>query len=126
MVEDSSMIKNNTQYKLDQTQHDLEECLKRYTLDNDDKNRRINALHQELKELQDRINDTGAKNQLLSGKVNEIGNNLDNTHHEQTDNINRLKIEYDKFIGDNNDLHNRLSYLTKEVDIARSTLERNS
>jgi len=120
------MIKNNTQYKLDQTQHDLDECLKRYTLDNDDKNRRINALHQELKELQDRINDTGAKNQLLSGKVNEIGNNLDITHHEQTDNINRLKIEHDKFVGENNDLHNRLSYLTKEVDIARSTLERNS
>lgn len=120
------MNKNNTQAKLEQTNRDLEECLKRYSLDNDDKNRRINALHQELKELQDRINDTGAKNLFLSGKVNEVGNNLDKTHHEQNDVINRLKNEHDKLIGENNELHNRLSFLTKEVDMAKSVLERNS
>lgn len=120
------MNKNNTQAKLEQTNRDLEECLKRYSLDNEDKNRRINALHQELKELQDRINDTGAKNLFLSGKVNEVGNNLDKTHHEQSDVINRLKIEHDKLVGENNELHNRLAYLTREVDVAKSNLERNS
>lgn len=120
------MNKNNTQAKLEQTNRDLEECLKRYSLDNEDKNRRINALHQELKELQDRINDTGAKNLFLSGKNNEVGNNLDKTHHEQSDVINRLKIEHDKLVGENNELHNRLAYLTREVDVAKSNLERNS
>lgn len=79
-----------------------------------------------MKELQDRINDTGAKNLFLQGKVTDIGSNLDRTHKEQTDNIHRLKGEYDKLTVDNNELHNRLSYLTKEVDMSKSVLERNS
>lgn len=120
------MTKNNTLAKLEQTHQDLEDALKRQSLDNEDKNRRINALHQELKELQDRINDTGAKNLFLQGKVTDIGSNLDRTHKEQTDNIHRLKGEYDKLTVDNNELHNRLSQLTKEVDMSKSVLERNS
>jgi hypothetical protein len=77
--------------------------------ENEEKNRRINSLHIELKELQDRINDTGAKNLFLNGKVTDIGANYDRTNHEQAGSIDRLKGEYDKLHSDNNDLLNRLN-----------------
>lgn len=125
-VSDSQLNKYNTQSKLDQTTQDLEEFVKRSNAENEEKNRRINSLHIELKELQDRINDTGAKNLFLNGKVTDIGVNYDRTNHEQAGSIDRLKGEYDKLHGDNNDLLNRLNYLTKEVEQSRGNLERNA
>jgi len=125
-VSDSQLNKYNTQSKLDQTTQDLEEFIKRSNAENEEKNRRINSLHIELKELQDRINDTGAKNLFLNGKVTDIGVNYDRTNHEQAGSIDRLKGEYDKLHGDNNDLLNRLNYLTKEVEQSRGNLERNA
>ena len=125
-VSDSQLNKYNTQSKLDQTTQDLEEFIKRSNAENEEKNRRINSLHIELKELQDRINDTGAKNMFLNGKVTDIGVNYDRTNHEQAGSIDRLKGEYDKLHGDNNDLLNRLNYLTKEVEQSRGNLERNA
>jgi chromosome segregation ATPase len=125
-VSDSQLNKYNTQSKLDQTTQDLEEFVKRSNAENEEKNRRINSLHIELKELQDRINDTGAKNLFLNGKVTDIGANYDRTNHEQAGSIDRLKGEYDKLHSDNNDLLNRLNYLTKEVEQSRGNLERNA
>lgn len=109
IVSDSQLNKYNTQSKLDQTTQDLEEYLKRSAAENEEKARRINSLQAELKDLQDRINDTGAKNLFLTGKVTDLGATYDRTHHEQSDNILRLKSEYDKLQGDNNDLHNKLA-----------------
>ena len=108
-MSDSQHNKYNTQSQLDLTTQDLEEFLKRSAADNDEKSRRINSLQAELKELQDRINDTGAKNLFLTGKVSDLGSTYERTHHEQSDNILRLKSDYDKLQADNNELHNKLN-----------------
>lgn len=58
--------------------------------------------------------------------MTDIGANYDRTNHEQAGSIDRLKGEYDKLHSDNNDLLNRLNYLTKEVEQSRGNLERNA
>jgi len=57
VVYNSQLDKRSVESRLDQTIKEYDETNKKYIIDNDESNRRINLLQQELKELQNKLNE---------------------------------------------------------------------
>lgn len=54
---------------------ELEDAKRRFNDDNDEKNSRINQLHMEVKNLQDKLNDNNIKGAMVEGKNHDINSN---------------------------------------------------
>lgn len=125
-VTDMNNVKTHTASKLEHTSQDLEEAQRLYTLESDEQNRVIAALHQELKDLQDKLVNNNHKSSHLGSKNNELANNYNRIEAEQSENILRLKGEYERLKSDNNELHNKVSRLHKDVEQTKDDLEKST
>lgn len=92
-VSDMSNAKTHISSKLDHTSQDLEEAQRHFTLESDEQNRVIAVLHQELKDLQDKMTNNNHKSSHLGNKVKELTNTQNRVESEQSENILRLKSE---------------------------------
>lgn len=57
---------------LDQKQQEVEEDQRQFSLEADEQNKRINVLHNEVKELQEYINNNNHKGNNMNNKNNEL------------------------------------------------------
>lgn len=71
-VSEYSNAKTQTAGNLEHNNNELEELQRHFTLESDEQNRRIGVLHQELKELQDKININNHKGSLMGNKYKEL------------------------------------------------------
>jgi len=71
-VNEMSNVKTQISGNLDHCQQQLEEAQRHFTLESDEQNRKISVLHQELKDLQEKMNNNNHQGSHLSSKVKEI------------------------------------------------------
>jgi len=67
-VNELNNVKTTIAGKLDQRDQEHEEALRQFTIENDEQNKLITELHQELKDLQDKLNRQNQKGNLISSK----------------------------------------------------------
>lgn len=108
-VNDSSNNKTHTNSRLDQTNQELDEATRHFTLESDEQNRRIGVLHQELKELQDKINNNNHKGSLMGNKIKDLSETQYRVESEQSESILKLKNEHERLKTENNDIHFKVS-----------------
>jgi len=112
--------------KLDITSQEAEEVQRNFTLESDEQNRVIGMLSQQLKDLQDKLVNNNHKGSHLSMKVKELTNTSHHVEGEQGENILRLKSEHESLKSDNNQLHNKVTTLHKDVDATKDELEKST
>lgn len=108
-VNDSSNNKTHTNSRLEQTNQELDEATRHFTLESDEQNRRIGVLHQELKELQDKINNNNHKGSLMGNKIKDLSETQYRVESEQSESILKLKNEHERLKTENNDIHFKVS-----------------
>lgn len=69
------MHKREVEMQLQARNDELEDAKRRFNDDNDEKNSRINQLHMEVKNLQDKLNDNNIKCAMVEGKNHDINSN---------------------------------------------------
>jgi len=67
-VNELNNVKTTIAGKLDQRDQEHEEALRQFAIENDEQNKLITELHQELKDLQDKLNRQNQKGNLISSK----------------------------------------------------------
>jgi len=120
----ANMFKREVEMQLQSRNDELEDAKRRFNDDNDEKNSRINQLHQEVKNLQDKLNDNNIKCAMVEGKNHDISGNYERTVSQTTDNINRLKIEYERLTGENSELLAKISRTSNELENNRIKLDK--
>lgn len=125
-VSEYSNAKTQTAGNLEHNNNELEELQRHFTLESDEQNRRIGVLHQELKELQDKININNHKGSLMGNKYKELSETQQRVESEQSENILKLKSEHERLKTENNDFHFKVSKFTKEVEQTKVALEKST
>lgn len=125
-VNDSSNNKTHTNSRLEQTNQELDEATRHFTLESDEQNRRIGVLHQELKELQDKINNNNHKGSLMGNKIKDLSETQYRVESEQSESILKLKNEHERLKTENNDIHFKVSKQTKEVEQTKVALDKST
>lgn len=69
------MQKREIEMNLQTRNDELEDAKRRYYEENEEKNSRINQLHQEVKNLQDKLNESNVKSAMIEGKNHDITSN---------------------------------------------------
>lgn len=118
------MQKREVEMQLQTRNDELEDAKRRFNDDNEEKNARINQLHQEVKNLQDKLNDNNIKSAMIEGKNHDIAGNYERTATTTADNIGRLKIEYERLTGENADLLSKISRTSNELENNRIKLDK--
>lgn len=112
--------------KLDQRHQEFEEVQRLFTLESDEQNKHISGLHEELKDLQDKINKYSHKGDLLGNKYKELNETQYKVEAEQAESILKLKSEHERLKSEHNDLHFKVAKFTKEVEHTNVALEKSS
>jgi len=76
-------------------------------------------LHQEVKNLQDKLNESNVKAAMFEGKNHDVTSNYDRTQGTNSDNISRMKVEFERLSGENVDLLGKISRSSNELENAR-------
>lgn len=111
--------KRDLEAQLEQRAAELEDLRKRHGIENEEKNRRISMLHQELRELQERVNEQGVRGNMLEAKNKDLGINYDRSNAEGGENVARLRSENERLQNENKDLISRTHKLGKDVEASR-------
>lgn len=90
-LEKSAQQRQDLQAQLDMKTHELDDLRMKYSLELEEKNKRISLLHQELKDLQERVNEQNVKRSLLESKNRDLSENYDRISVETSDTLNKLK-----------------------------------
>jgi len=115
-----NLEKKELELRLNNKAQELDDARKRFEREQEDKNKRINGLHQEIKELQDKLADNNSRNNLLDGKNKDLVNSFERMTTENRDCINKYRSENEKLNHQNMDLISKASKLSNELDALRS------
>jgi ABC-type phosphate transport system auxiliary subunit len=89
-VYNANIERTNLESRLNQNQNELDDQNRNYTLENEDKLKRISLLHAELKELQERVDHQNVSNSLLDSKNKDLDHNYCRISTEQVEIKNRM------------------------------------
>lgn len=115
-----NLEKKELELRLNNKAQELDDARKRFEREQEDKNKRINGLHQEIKELQDKLADNNSRNNLLDGKNKDLVSSFERMTTENRDCINKYRSENEKLNHQNMDLISKASKLSNELDALRS------
>ena len=114
------MEKKELELRLSNKTQELEDSRKRFEREQEDKNKRINALHQEIKELQDRLSDNNTRNSVLESKNKDLVSSFERMTTDNRDCINKYRSENEKLNAHNMDLISKASKLNNELEALRN------
>lgn len=83
------MEKKELELRLNNKAQELDDARKRFEREQEDKNKRINGLHQEIKELQDKLAENNSRNNLLDNKNKDLVSSFERMTSENRDCINK-------------------------------------
>jgi chromosome segregation ATPase len=81
--------KKELELRLGNKQQELEEAKKRFEREQEDKNKRIHALHAEIKELQNSLAESNSRNAQLDNKNRDLSGQFEKMTNENRETINK-------------------------------------